>query len=285
MKHTPERCPRGLSRRTFVAGGMGLFLLPRSPLAEFEIDPGLRRYSGIVVDVLAKKVLYQTAARELRYPASLTKIMTLYILFEEMAARRLSLSSRVTISEYAEGIVPVKLGLRAGETVSIEDLMLSMVTLSANDSARAIAEHISTSEASFVERMNETAQRLGMSSTRYKYATGMHHRDQVTTAHDQAILAAAISTDFPRQYRAFKTTSFRFRDRTYGNHNRFIGYMEVVDGIKTGYSNASGYSIVLSARGEVRHLVVVLMGMETGARRDQKARLLLRAFWKQASFG
>lgn len=235
----------------------------------------LRKYAGIVVDAKSGQVLYEEAADSRRYPASVAKVMTLYVLFQELEAGNLSLSTKMTVSRHAASAVPTKLGLRPGATISVEDAIQSLVTLSANDIARVIAEHISGTESKFAERMTATARALGMRSTTYRNASGLPDGGQITTVRDQAILGIAVYQHFPRYYEYFQTSSFRYGGRTFGNHNRVLGYMGAVDGIKTGYINAAGSNLLTAARKDNRHIVVVAFGFNSAASRDQKVRELV----------
>ncbi|WP_404403661.1 SPOR domain-containing protein [Pelagibacterium halotolerans] len=243
-----------------------------------------RAYAGIVVDAKTGQVLYQDHANDLRYPASLTKVMTLYILFQELEAGRLSLDSRLSVSAHAAAAVPTKLYVRAGSTIKVADAIKALVTLSANDVARVIGENISGTESEFAVRMTQTARALGMSRTTYKNASGLPDSGQVTTAADQATLARAIYLHFPSYYEYFQTRSFTYNGNTYGNHNRLLG-QNGVDGIKTGYINASGYNLMTAARANNRHIVVIGLGFNTGASRNARVADLVRTYMPKARSG
>jgi D-alanyl-D-alanine carboxypeptidase len=245
----------------------------------------LRKYAGIVVDAKSGNVLYEEQADSRRYPASVAKVMTLYVLFQELQAGNLSLSTKMTVSRHAASAVPTKLGLRAGSTISVEDAIKSLVTLSANDMARVIAEHISGTESKFAERMTATARAMGMRNTTYRNASGLPDGGQVTTVRDQAILGIAIYQHFPNYYEFFQTTSFRYGGKTYGNHNRVLGYMGAVDGIKTGYINAAGSNLLTAARKDNRHIVVVAFGFNSAAARDEKVRQLVSNYLSKGRRG
>lgn len=244
-----------------------------------------RAYAGIVVDAKSGKTLYESAADAARYPASVTKVMTLYVLFEELKAGRMSLGTRMTVSKHAAAAVPTKLGLGAGKTIKVEDAIKALVTLSANDIARVIAESISGTESAFAQRMTKTARALGMSRTTYANASGLPDSRQVTTARDQARLGIAIYEHFPDYYKYFQTRSFKYGGRTYGNHNRLLGSVPGVDGIKTGYIRASGYNLLTAARKDNRHIVVVGFGFDTGASRNAKVESLVRKYLPKARSG
>lgn len=236
-----------------------------------------RKFAGIVVDAKSGKVLYESAADAARYPASVTKVMTLYILFQELAAGNIKLSDKMTVSKYAASAVPTKLGLKAGSSITVENAIKSLVTLSANDMARVIAEHISGSESKFAERMTATARAMGMKRTTYRNASGLPDSKQLTTVRDQSILAVAIYQHFPKYYEYFQTRSFSYGKRSYGNHNRLLGERGV-DGIKTGYTRASGFNLMTAARPENRHVVVIAFGFDTSKARDAKVRELVKKY-------
>lgn len=245
----------------------------------------LRKYAGIVVDAKSGQVLYEENGDSKRYPASVAKVMTLYVLFQELSAGNLKLSTKMTVSRHAAAAVPTKLGLRAGATITVEDAIKSLVTLSANDMARVIAEHISGSEEKFAERMTATARALGMKSTTYRNASGLPDGGQLTTVRDQAILGIAIYQHFPNYYEFFQTRSFSYGKSTYGNHNRVLGYMGAVDGIKTGYINAAGSNLLTAARKDNRHIVVVAFGFNSSGARDEKVRQLVATYLPKARSG
>lgn len=255
-----------------IALVLGLSLHLAAPAHAIE---NLRKYAGIVVDAKSGEVLYEEAGDQKRYPASVAKVMTLYVLFQELKAGNLSLSTKMTVSPHAASAVPTKLGLRAGSTISVEDAIKSLVTLSANDMARVIAEHISGSESKFAERMTATARAMGMRNTTYRNASGLPDGGQVTTVRDQAILGIAIYQHFPQYYEFFQTKSFSYGGKTYGNHNRVLGYMGAVDGIKTGYINAAGSNLLTAARKDNRHIVIVAFGFNSAGARDEKVRQLV----------
>lgn len=275
-------------RTTFlraVAAILMTFALGLSAAAPVQAIENLRKYAGVVVDAKSGKVLYEHEADSRRYPASVAKVMTLYVLFQELQAGNLSLSTKMTVSRHAASAVPTKLGLRAGSTISVEDAMKSLVTLSANDMARVIAEHISGTESKFAERMTATARAMGMSSTTYRNASGLPDGRQITTVRDQAILGMAVYQHFPQYYDLFQTTAFRYGGKTYGNHNRVLGYMGAVDGIKTGYINAAGSNLLTAARKDNRHIIVVAFGFNSAASRDEKVRQLVSSYLSKGRRG
>lgn len=244
-----------------------------------------REYAGIVVDAKTGKTLYARAADAARYPASVTKVMTLYILFQELEAGRVTLKSKFKISEHAAAAVPTKLGLRPGSTITVDDAIKAIVTLSANDIARAIAENIAGSESAFAKRMTKTAHELGMSRTVYYNASGLPDSRQTTTVRDQARLGVAIYEHFPKYYHYFQTRSFKYGRRVYGNHNQLLGRVAGVDGIKTGYTHAAGYNLLTAARRSDRHIVVAGFGFSTGSSRNAKVASLIKKYLPKARRG
>lgn len=244
----------------------------------------LRQYAVVVMDGKTGRVIHSRAADATRYPASITKVMTLYLLFQEMEAGRMSLSTRMRVSAHAAAAQPTKLNVSAGSTIKVEDAILALVTKSANDVARVIAEAISGTESKFAERMTDTAHALGMSRTTYRNASGLPDSGQVTTVRDQARLAMAIYQHFPQYYHYFQTRSFRYAGQTYGNHDRLLGY-NGIDGIKTGYIRASGFNLLTSATKNDRHLVVAAFGFDSAAARDARVRELVNKYLPDAHAG
>jgi D-alanyl-D-alanine carboxypeptidase len=232
-------------------------------------------YADIVVDANSGTVLHATNPDALRHPASLTKIMTLYLLFEQLEAGNLKLDSALKVSAEAAGQSPTKLGLKPGSTLAVEEAIKGMVTRSANDAAVVVAEAIAGSESDFAKLMTRKAQALGMKGTAYRNASGLPNDDQVTTARDQAILGRAIQERFPRYYKYFSIRSFTFRGQSISNHNHLLGKVDGVDGIKTGYIGASGFNLVTSVHRGGRYLVAVVMGGSSGASRDARMRELI----------
>jgi D-alanyl-D-alanine carboxypeptidase len=241
------------------------------------------KYAGIVVDAKTGKVLYGEDADQLRYPASLTKMMTLYLAFEALEAGRISKSTPVPFSKKAASEPPSKLGVRAGKAITVEQAILSLVTRSANDSATALGELLGGSEQRFARMMTNKARALGMTRTTYRNANGLPNTEQKTTARDQARLGLALRQHFPQYYDYFSTRSFRFGKQTIGNHNRLLGNVRGVDGIKTGYTRASGFNLVTSAQLDGRSIVAVVMGGTSGGARDAQMRKLVAKYMPSAS--
>ncbi|WP_158815058.1 D-alanyl-D-alanine carboxypeptidase [Methylocapsa sp. S129] len=226
-------------------------------------------FAALVVDANSGRTLYAASENELRHPASLTKVMTLYLLFEQLEKGRLSLDSPITMSAHAASQAPSKLGLDPGETISVDNAIKAVVTRSANDVAVAIGENIAGDEDSFAEMMTRKAHALGMSRTTYVNASGLPDDRQITTAHDLAVLGRAVQERFPRYFRYFSTHSFDYAGETIGNHNHLLGRVDGVDGIKTGYTRASGFNLLTSVHRDGRALVAVVMGGPTASARDR----------------
>ena len=226
-------------------------------------------YAAMVVDVKTGRTLHAVNEDALRHPASVTKVMTLYLLFEQLERGRLSLDSELKVSAHAAAQAPSKLGLRAGSTIQVEDAILALVTKSANDAAAVIGENLAGSVEAFAGQMTRKARALGMSRTVFKNASGLPDPEQVTTARDLTILARAIQDRFPKYYSYFQTRSFNFAGASHRNHNRLLGRVEGVDGIKTGFTRASGFNLMTNAKTDTRHIVAVVLGGRSAASRDQ----------------
>jgi len=244
----------------------------RSHVASESYSP---QFSSIIVDGNSGAVLTSNNPDGSRHPASLTKIMTLYLLFERLEARKMTLDTQMEVSEHASEQAPTKLGLRPGQTLKVEDAIKGLVTRSANDAAVVIAEAIGGDEDDFAKMMTRKARALGMTKTIYRNASGLPNDEQVTTARDQATLGRAIQDRFPTYYRYFSTSVFNYHGQSIRNHNRLLGNVEGVDGIKTGYTRASGFNLVTSMRRGNRHLVGVVLGGRSGGSRDAIMRNLL----------
>jgi D-alanyl-D-alanine carboxypeptidase len=234
---------------------------------------------SIVIDVETGRVLSAMNADAITYPASLTKMMTLYLVFEALNVGRLRPDQYLPVSYEAASRSPTKLGLRPGESIAVQELILGLVTRSANDAAAVLAEGLAGSEPAFAEQMTRRARQLGMTSTVYRNASGLPNPDQYTTARDQSQLALALYRDFPREYRYFATRQFYFRGSIIHNHNHLLDWYDGADGIKTGYIGASGYNLAASAVRNGRRLIGVVMGGPSAGSRDREmAALLDRGF-------
>lgn len=239
--------------------------------------------AAIVVDAKTGRVLYSSDANGRRYPASLTKMMTLYLTFEALAKGRISKNTPVPFSANAAAEPPTKLGVKAGGSVSVETAILSMVTKSANDSATALGEMLGGNEASFAKMMTAKARQLGMNGTVFRNANGLPNPGQFTTAHDMAMLGIALREHFPQYYGYFSQRSFLYGRQRINGHNRLLGRIKGVDGIKTGYTRASGFNLVSSVSDGNRRLVAVVMGGTSGRSRDNQMAGLINAYMPRAS--
>ncbi len=245
-------------------------------------QPIEERYASFVVDLETDRVLHARNADELRYPASLTKMMTLYLLFDALEAGEIGLNDQMMVSQRAAAQEPSKIYVKAGGTLRVEDAILALTTKSANDAAVVIGERLGGSVENFARMMTEKSRELGMTRTRWRNPNGLPDEAQVTTARDLAKLGEALFRDHPTYYAYFKATEFRYGNVTYRNHNRLLANMdgvEGVDGIKTGYIRAAGYNLVTSAERDGRRIVAVVLGGSTSRVRDaHMADLVQQAF-------
>jgi D-alanyl-D-alanine carboxypeptidase len=228
-----------------------------------------------VVDAESGQVLAAQHADALHYPASLTKLMTLYLVFDGIEQQQFTLNQMFPVSRHAADQEPTKIGLRRGETIAVRDLILALVTQSANDAAVVLGEGIAGSEAAFAERMTAQAKELGMTQTVFRNASGLPDRRQVTTARDMARLARALIRDFPDDYKYFSVKRFHYRGRTFLNHDRLIYRYQGADGMKTGFTNAARFNLVSSALRSDRRLIGVVLGSPSPTERDRKMIALL----------
>jgi D-alanyl-D-alanine carboxypeptidase len=240
-------------------------------------------FSSLVIDGNNGEVLQASNADAMRHPASLTKIMTLYLLFEELDAGRIRLDTPLKMSAHAAEQAPSKLGLKPGQTIAVEDAIKAVVTKSANDVAVAIAENLAGSEDEFARVMTQKAHALGMAHTTYVNASGLPDDDQLTTARDLALLGRAIADRFPRYYRYFATPAFVYHGAAMRNHNHLLGAVAGVDGIKTGYTRDSGFNLVTSVHRDGRYLVAVVLGGHSAFARDARMRELINSHIRQAA--
>src|SRR5580692_7303512 len=239
--------------------------------------------ASIVVDGNTGAVLQASNPDAARHPASLTKIMTLYLLFERLDAGKIKLDTPLKVSEHAADQDPTKLDLKSGQTIPVEDAIKGVVTRSANDAAVVIAESLGGSEDEFAKLMTQKAHALGMSRTTYVNASGLPDDDQITTARDQALLGRAIQDRFPRYYKYFSLPAFVYHGVAIRNHDHLLGQVEGVDGIKTGFTRASGFNLVTSVHRDGRYVVAVVLGGRSGFQRDAHMRELISAHIKEAS--
>lgn len=237
--------------------------------------PLKRTQSSIVIDATTGKVISSSNADERRYPASLTKLMTLYIAFDALDKGKLKLSDNLKVSRRAANQVPSKIGVVAGSTIKAKDVINALIVKSANDCAVVLAEHLGKTEENFAKIMTKTAKELGMKHTTFKNASGLHHSQQKTTARDMAILGSAIYHHFPEYYDLFSTKKFTYNGKTYKTHNHLLKNYTGADGMKTGYTYLAGYNIVTSAQRDNNRVIAVTMGHDSIKNRDYKVAQLM----------
>ena len=243
--------------------------------------PAFARYAAIVLDADTGRVLHAANPDTRNYPASLTKMMTLYLVFDALESGRLKLKQRLPVSARAAGMSPSKLGVKRGESITVETAILALVTKSANDAAVVVAEHLGGTEAKFARLMTKKARELGMRRTSFRNASGLPNRRQLSTARDMAVLAKRLVEDFPQHYRYFSRQRYTFRGKQYMNHNSLLRTYPGTDGIKTGYIRASGFNLAASVTRDGRRLIGVVFGGRTAKSRDRHmAKLLERGFKK-----
>lgn len=256
-----------MPRRLMLAFLMAIAALAAAgPQARAQI--GGERYASIVIDARTGAVLSAASAEEQRHPASLTKIMTVYLAFEAMRDGRVRAWDVITASSHAASEPPSRIGLTPGAKLTVQQAVMALITKSANDASTALAEHLAGSEERFAQVMTAKARQLGMRNTVFRNAHGLPDRAQVTTARDMAILGRRLIMDFPDEYRMFSTPAFSFRGRTHYNHNRLLAAYDGADGIKTGFINDSGFNLVASAEREGQRVIAVVFGGATGRERD-----------------
>lgn len=249
------------------------------------VATGDSNFSAIVVDATTGREIYGVNENGLRHPASITKVMTLYLLFEQLDKGAMTLQTRIPISEHAAAQEPSKLGIAVGDTISVEDAIKAVVTRSANDIAVAIAEAIGRDEDNFAAMMTRKAHSLGMSRTIYRNASGLPNDEQITTARDLTVLARATEQHFPRYFKYFSTHEFTYDGEVIGNHNHLLGRVDGVDGIKTGYTRASGFNLLTSVHKDGRSMVAVVMGGRSAGARDRIMENLISDHLAEVSTG
>lgn len=237
-----------------------------------------RGHSALVVDVATGSVLFESNSEALRYPASLTKMMVLYMMFEDIAAGRLSLDDIMPVSVEAASRPPSRIGLAAGSSLRVTDAISALAIKSANDAAVVVAEHLAGSEGLFASRMTDKARELGMTQTRFVNASGLPDTRQITTARDMAILGRALKARFPQYSSIFSAREMTYGGKRFEASNKLLGAVPGVDGMKTGYVRMSGYNIVASARRGGRQLIIVVMGGESQRARDGEVVALLQQY-------
>ena len=235
------------------------------------------KYASIVVDADTQEVLHARNADEARYPASLTKVMTLYMLFDALKSGEVTLNERLVVSRHAASQAPSNLKLRTGSTITVRDAIGALVTKSANDVAVVVAERLGGTESRFAQLMTVKAKSLGMQHTRFMNASGLPDTQQTTTARDLALLAEAILEDHSDSYHYFSNSRFTWAGKTYKNHNELLGVVNGVDGIKTGYTRASGFNLMASAKRDNRRVIAIMLGGNTSKSRNAHVEDLIEA--------
>jgi D-alanyl-D-alanine carboxypeptidase len=278
---------RGIGKRRNTIAGVvfsTLVTLLIVGAVSFNATPAAARYASLVVDGDSGMELYSRNADTERYPASLTKIMTLYMTFDALQSGKWTLETRLKVSQRASRQPQTRLGLKPGQTITVHQAILALITRSANDVATVIGENLAGTELRFAEKMTRRAKALGMIRTTFRNASGLPNKGQVSTARDMVTLAQAIRRDFPRYYPLFRTQEFRFNGRVFKNHNTLLGRYNGTEGIKTGYTNASGYNLVASVNRDGKKLIGVVFGGKTSTQRDRHMiRLLDRGFAKMTA--
>jgi D-alanyl-D-alanine carboxypeptidase len=243
------------------------------------------KYAAIVVDANEGRALFAVNASEPRYPASLTKMMTLYMLFEALDSGRVRLDTPIPVSAYAAGRPPSRLGLRPGQTIDVETAIRALVIKSANDVASAVAEYLGGSESGFAQMMTANARALGLSGTTFRNASGLPDPGQISTARDMARLGLLLRARFPHYYHYFRQTQFVHGGRTIRGHNELLRTLPGADGIKTGYIRASGFNVATSVSRHGKNLLVVVTGGDTAAKRNAHVTELVERYLPAASAG
>ncbi|MEK9661476.1 MAG: D-alanyl-D-alanine carboxypeptidase [Alphaproteobacteria bacterium] len=245
--------------------------------------PAAAKYASIVVDAYDGRVVHATNADTRNYPASLTKIMTLFMIFEALDEGTLKIDQKLPVSARAAGQAPSKLGLTKDSTITVDNAIKALVTKSANDVATVVAEALGGTEIAFAQAMTAKARSIGMSRTTFRNASGLPNRGQLSTARDMAMLARTMLENFPHHYHYFSIKSFTYGKRTYDNHNKLLGRYDGADGIKTGYIRASGFNLVASVERDGTRLIGVVFGGKTQRSRDLHMASLLNKSWDKAS--
>ena len=238
------------------------------------------KYASFIINENTKRIYHNANADTRNYPASLTKIMTLYLVFDALKSKKISMNSKFKVSKRATRQPPSKLNLSAGSNITVKNAILALVTKSANDVATVIAENLGKSERNFAKLMTRKAKKLGMTRTTFRNASGLPNRGQLSTARDMATLGIAIRKNHPKFFKLFKTKSFIYKGVKYTNHNNLLGSYSGTDGIKTGYTNASGFNLVASVERNGQRIIGVVFGGKKARSRDKHMVTLLNKYFK-----
>ncbi|MGB3723305.1 MAG: D-alanyl-D-alanine carboxypeptidase family protein [Pacificimonas sp.] len=277
---------RRLSASMVVMAAFFMFALTQ-PVAAQSLRE-IPKYAAIVIDVDTDEVLYARNADAARHPASITKVMTLMLAFDALDAGKIKMTDRVVMSKHAAAQPPSKLGLGEGGWLSVEEAIRLLATKSANDVAVALGEHIAGTELAFAQKMTEKARGIGMNATAFYNASGLPNPAHSTTARDLGAMSKYLIQQYPHYYAFFSMQSYNFYGKTYPNHNRLLGKLVGLDGIKTGYTNASGYTLAASAQRDGKRLVAIVLGAPSGAKRNANIQSLINAGFdvlRQRRFG
>lgn len=262
-------------KRVIINFVTGLLLLVVANVS-WARDP--QKYAAIIMDMNGR-ILHQEKAHNARYPASLTKMMTLYEAFKAVHSGRWTFGTTLAVSKKAASMPRTNVELRAGDRITVRDAILAVIVHSANDAAMVLAESLSGSEAGFARQMNLTSKKLAMHNTNFCNPSGLPNPKQKTTAYDMAILGVALKKHFPQYYHLFSVQHVKIKNRQYNSHNRFVQNHSWADGIKTGFIRASGFNITVSANLGGQNLVGVLMGGRTAKERDQQLASLFKKYY------
>ena len=261
------------------------FLLLSSAAFSQDIGCGGSKYSSLVVDEKSGKILYEKRSDDNAYPASLVKLMTLYLTFEALENHKLEFNKELTVSVRGEEIAKVNNGnslhLKEGDKITVKEAILSVIVKSYNEAAVTLAEAVSGSEWEFVRNMNEKADKLGMTNSSFRNASGLHEEGQYTNGYDLARLAISIKRDFPQYYPLFATKNFSFRNQKYATHNHVLMQYKGAEGMKTGFTNASGFNLISAAKQNNARLISIVLGCPTHKSRDKYTKQILDICFKK----
>ncbi len=267
-----KKYPTHLAKLFFISISVLLFLVITSSAKA--------KYASFIINENTKRVYHNTNADTRNYPASLTKIMTLYMIFDALKNKKISMNSKFNISKRAASQPPSKLNLSSGSSITVKNAILALITKSANDVATVVAENLGKSERNFARLMTKKAKKLGMTRTTFKNASGLPNRGQLSTARDMAILSIAIRKNHPKFFKLFKTKSFVYKGVKYTNHNNLLSSYSGTDGIKTGYTRASGFNLVASVERNGQRIIGVVFGGKKARSRDKHMKNLLNKYFK-----
>ena len=254
--------------KTLLLKSRYILLIPLTLLFLIQNTESKAKYASIIINENTDKIYFQKNADTMNYPASLTKIMTLYMIFDELKKNKIKMNTKFKVSKRASLRPPSKLGLKTGQTISVRNAILALVTKSANDVATVVAENLGKTESKFAKKMTKMAKKIGMKRTIFKNASGLPNRGQLSTARDMAKLAKMIRKNFPEYFHFFKKKTFRYNGIEFRNHNNLLGSFNGTDGVKTGYTNASGFNLVASVERNGQRIIGVVFGGKTAKKRD-----------------